>query len=110
MSESRIECRRRWLGIIEQQRQSGQCAAEFARGQGICIYQFYRWRSRLGVVPSPSSFVEIKSPSIKSPSDPSDIGVPMIEVCLKGHRRLRVRPGFDPVLLADLVRTLEGMS
>jgi hypothetical protein len=110
MSGSRSELRRRWRGIIEQQQLSGQGAAEFARGQGICIYQFYRWRSRLGAVPSPAGFVEIKSPSIKSPSDPSGTRVPMIEVCLKGHRRLRVRRGFDPVLLADLLRTLEGMS
>jgi hypothetical protein len=110
MSESRIELRRRWQGIIEQQQLSGQGAAEFARDQGICIYRFYRWRSRLGAVPSPAGFVEIKSPSIKSCADPSGTHVPMIEVCLKGRRRLRVRRGFDPVLLAEVVRTLEGMS
>jgi hypothetical protein len=55
-----------------------------------------------GQAASAAAFVELKNPI------PSIAGG--IEICLRGDRRLRVRPGFDRDLLIDVIHTLEGES
>ena len=102
MSETRLQLRQRWQGIIEQQRLSGQCVGEYARQHGLSPHRFYVWRRRLQASHGVAGFVEAKPVSPPRGS--------VIEVCLRGRRRLRLRRGFDPALLTDVVRTLEGLS
>lgn len=91
----------KWREIIDRQRASGLLIAGFCRRDAITESSFFAWRRRLGVAPPVAGFVEAK---VTSP--PRRGGG--IEVRLRGGRRVRVRPGFDPELLAKVVAALEA--
>ncbi len=94
----------RWREVLDRQRASGLGVAAFCRRQGVCAASLYAWRRRLsGDGPG---FVEAKV--VQPARAPQRAGV--VEVRLRGGRRVRVAGGFDPGLLRELVATLEGMA
>lgn len=77
--------------------------AAFCRRHGLSAASLYAWRRRLsGAAPA---FVEAKV--VEPARAPESAGI--IEVCLRGGRRVRVGRGFDPDLLRELVAALEGL-
>jgi len=95
----------KWRRIVDGQRASGLSVAAFCRRHGIAAASLYAWRRRLGPAAGARVFVEAK---VVDPSPAQAAG--LIEVCLKGGRRLRVGGGFDARVLLELVTALEGLS
>ena len=84
-------------------------AAAFCRENHIAASSFFAWKRRLGLSAGAPAFVEATvaaAPSV--PSAGRRAGV--VEVRLRGGRRVRVGRGFDASLLAEVVATLEGMG
>lgn len=92
----------RWREVLSRQRASGLGVAAFCRRHGLCAASLYAWRRRL-CAGDAAAFVEAK---VVGPAPlPEAAGV--IEVRLRGGRRVRVARGFDPRLLRELVAALE---
>ena len=93
--------------VVEVWRRSGQSVAAFARQHGLSAARLLRWRARLEptVAPvfHPVRVVGRPRPTPITPARPEPL-----ELELRGGRRIRVPAGFDPELLAELVRTVEG--
>lgn len=90
----------KWREIIDRQRASGLSVGAFCRRDAIAESSFFAWRRRLGSTPPVPAFVEAKLTPAPRPG--------VIEVQLRGGRRVRVRPGFDAALLAQVVVALEA--
>ena len=102
MSASGSASEHKWREIVERQRASGLTVAAFCRDNRVATSSLFAWKRKLG--DRPAAFVEA-----------AVVGAPpgtgaMIEVRLRGGRRVRVGRGFDRDLLAEVVRTLEAMS
>ncbi|MBI5710422.1 MAG: IS66 family insertion sequence element accessory protein TnpB [Candidatus Eisenbacteria bacterium] len=91
--------------VLATWRRSGRTAAAFAREHGLSTARLLRWRARLEPsappVFHPVRVVGRERPSTTARPEP-------LELELRGGRRIRVPAGFDPALLAELVRTVEG--
>ena len=104
MSRTSSTAESRWREVLQRQRASGLSVASFSRRHGLSAASLYAWRRRLSAGAAPA-FVEAK---VVEPAQlPAAAGV--IEVCLRGGRRVRVAGGFDPELLRELVAALEGL-
>lgn len=102
MKSSRSDTWRKWRELVERQRSSGLSVAAFCARHGIGVGSLYAWRKRLAATPA---FVEAEI--VESPGSRSG-GV--IEVRLRGGRRLRVRrESFDRELLVEVLSALEGL-
>ena len=91
--------------VLEAWRRSGQSVAAFARRQGVSGVRLLRWRAQLQPTAPP-----VFHP-VRVVERPRPIAVAMpepLELELRGGRRVRVQAGFDPELLEQLVRTVEG--
>jgi|HubBroStandDraft_1064217.scaffolds.fasta_scaffold44013_1 hypothetical protein len=116
MSQLRPGATEQWRRRIADQQASGLSIAAFCRAQHLSENTFYLWKRLLqqgnaeGKASAAASFVEVKS-------SPRGAGRPAgtagegcaIEVRLRNHRRLRVRPGFSRTLLAELMSVLEAL-
>ena len=93
--------------VVEVWRRSRQSGAAFARQHGLSVRRRLRWRDRLqrskAPVFHPVRVVEGARPIAAA-------GATSLELELRGGRRIRVSAGFDPELLAALVRTVEGLG
>src|SRR5581483_1284755 len=97
MSKTESATGLKWRRIVDAQRASGLSVAAFCRRYGLAAASLYAWRRRLGEAAGARVFVEAK---VVDPSAAQDAG--LIEVCLKGGRRLRVGGGFDARVLLEL--------
>ena len=101
--------KRRWTevdaqAIVETQRRSGMSLAAFARRHRVSPQRLYDWRRRLKVGVAPRFLpVTLKATTVRSPE------ATPVTIVLRGGRRVRVAPGFDDRLLAEVVRVLEGL-
>jgi transposase-like protein len=95
----------RWREVLERQRASGLSVAAFCRRHGLSAASLYAWRRRLSVAAPGPAFVEAKLTDVPAPAEAAGV----VEVWLRGGRRVRVGSGFDPQLLKELVAALEGM-
>ena len=103
MNLSKPRSWQKWRELVERQRSGGMSVAAFCAGHGVAVSTLYRWRRRLAAGPA---FVEAKVAG--APAGKRSTG--MIEVRLRGGRRLRVRSdGFDRELLAEVVAALESL-
>ena len=91
-----------WRERVQQWRASGETAAVFAQGRGFAASTLRFWSSRLGAMEAPS-FVQVVPRAVRGT-------VPASLVVEVGEARVPVAPGFDPVLLADIVRALGGAT
>ena len=98
----------RWAKLIEQQRDSGLSVSAYCRERGVSAASFFAWRRRLGGEAGAGGFKPVKLVSNGRGASARSDGV--IELRLRGGRRLRVRHGFDRGVLVELVETLEALA
>ena len=102
---------RRWLELMRLWQQSQLTVCEFCEQHGLSEASFYAWRRVLkqrGLLQArptrqshtPAAFVRL-APDAEPPA------VSVVELVLGDRRLLRLRPGFDPDMLLELVRLLE---
>lgn len=98
----------RWLDLVQRWQRSQLSVREFCERHHVSEASFFSWRRVLrqrGLLdepidtPSDSPFVHLAIPA--EPTAPS-----IVELVV-GDRLLRVRPGFDPDMLRQLLRLLE---
>lgn len=106
-----------WLEHIESWRASDWTQVEYCRLHALSIHSFRAWLYR----PDRRSLTETSSKSPDSGIDKPFVPVrvaphlepeaqnhdSLIEVVVRGDRRILVRPGFDAATLSRLVATLE---
>ena len=113
MSETLSSARHKWLDLLRRQRASGLSVAAFCRRDGVAASSFFAWKRKLGSSLGSSLGSPLALPAfIEATVADSPLAAPpagLIEVRLRGRRRLRVGRGFDRVLLADLVAALEAI-
>ena len=86
--------------------------SELSRREGICASVLHRWlrqaRIAMGkpVSPAPTRLVPVRMALSVLPEVARS--APMLEVVLGNGRLLRVPPGADPAVVAQLVTALEG--
>ena len=109
------ERRRRWsweekARIVAESLAPGAVAGAIALRYGLHRNQLYAWRKELreteaadGGAPSSFDFVPVVISEETAAAD-----APAIEIELSGAR-VRVSPGVDPALLADVLRTLKAL-
>ena len=91
-------------------RRSGASLTEFAREHGLCRHRLDRWRDRLGAEPTPPRFHRVKLVGAVDARAAAEARTGGIEIVVSGGRRVTVRAGFDPDLLAEVVRALEALA
>ena len=106
MRQAEAEVEAKWRGLISEQTQSGQSAAQFCRERDIRVWQFYEWKKRL-VEAEAGSFVSVELKPAERPTYSSS-GDQAIEVRLRRERSLVVAPGFDANHLHALLAVLES--
>lgn len=87
--------------VVAAWRRSGLSASAFARKYGVHEKRLLRWRRRVSE-PVVSRFHPVQVERSSAP-----VAAP-IEVVLAGGERLVVREGFDPILLRQVLETLES--
>lgn len=102
---------------VEAQAESGLTVQDYCFAHGLPVHTFHNWRRRLkkttpvpdgraieSRVPAKPVFAEVLVvlPECLSPAS-------VVEVVLRGERRLRVEPGFDEETLRRLVGLLESL-
>ena len=90
--------------VLAAWRHSGQSVAAFARRHGLSDRRLLRWRARLA--PAAPVFHPVRV--VERTELRASGGAEPLELELRGGRRIRVPAGFDPELLEQLVRTVEG--
>jgi hypothetical protein len=105
MSEAILSAPQKWREVLARFDASGLSAAAFCRENAIAESSFFSWRRRLAPRPATPAFVEAKVAAIPVAAPPAGA----IEIRLRGGRRIRLRRGFDRVLLAEVVAALEGL-
>jgi hypothetical protein len=92
--------RQKWAARVRAWRASGQAATAFAAGRGFEASTLRWWASQLGRE-APLRIVPVVARLQSAAPEASMV----VEV---GVARVRVTPGFDGALLAQVVRALEG--
>lgn len=92
--------------VVEVWRQSGVSGAAFAREHGLSVRRLLRWRDRLARAEAPV-FHPVR---VVDPHEPASAERAVLELEVRGGRRIRVPAGFDAELLEELVRTVEAFT
>lgn len=88
----------RWRQLVADQCDSGLSVEAFCRREGLGVSTFFAWRRRLVSGPRPA-FVEVTAAAVAAEVEP-------IELMLALGIVVRVRSGFDAVLLRQVVEAL----
>ena len=111
------ERRRRWsweekARIVAESLAPDAVASSVARRYGLHCNQLYAWRRELRAVAEGPAADAAPPPGFVPVVVTEESGVvpaaPAIEIEMAGAR-VRVSPGVDPVLLADVLRTLKSL-
>jgi transposase-like protein len=102
--------RRRWRQWTEAEAraalaelaESGESLASFARRKGVSSNRLLYWRQRVGETVVAPSFVRVRLPAARPPSDGERVEIVVDDVAV------RVREEMDVGRLAALVRALAG--
>ena len=99
--KSEVQARVRWARLIKQWRRSGLTMLAWCREQEVSYTQFCKWRRRL----------EAKEAAALTliPVVPSTTRSALV-VRLPGAVGIEVESGFDPALLAAVVRALSEVA
>ncbi len=103
-----MSTRQKWQQRVEQWKKSGQTAAVFAAEHGLKAGTLLWWSSALRRSHGHASelgFARLVA-SDDTPSAPSESAP--LDIVLASGRIVRVRKGFDPDLLRDLLSVLEA--
>lgn len=90
-----------WSRLITRQRGSGLSVCEFCSRHGLALSTFQNWRRRLASERGPA-FVEMTTAWPVASAGAQAF----IELCLPRGVVARVRPGFDALLLRQIVEAL----
>lgn len=93
--------------VLAEWRRSGVTLTEFARREGLSRNRLAWWRARLGVERAPR-FHRIELIHAPTTAGVGGSSGEAIEILVGGGRRVAVRRGFDPDLLAEVLRVLES--
>lgn len=108
----------RWLDHMRRWQQSPCSVRAFCARHGLTQASFYFWRRVLrerGLLPEQPTRARPMPPMspstafVKLRLDADAPATTAVEIVLNHHRLLRVRPGFDPDTLRQLVRLLEEL-
>lgn len=106
---------RRWRRIVEDWRQSGLSAPQYAKGRHVSPGMIYYWSSRLAkreaddsdaAEPAPRAFLPVAI--IEDAHAASSERSSALEVVLPGGEVIRVSPGADLSHLGRVVAVLRG--
>ena len=103
---------------LEAQAESGLSIRAYCLANNLAEWTFYNWRRRIAFeaqgkatpsmespTPAKAAFAELVIPSAGNRLEPW-----MVEIVLRGERRIRVGPGFDEETLRRLVSVMESLS
>lgn len=93
--------RAKWRVRVREWRESGESADRFVVGRGFSVSALRAWAARLRRAEEPR-FLQLVSRTDAVGSDSEEI---VVEVA---GARIRVRSGFDAVLLAEVVRAVSA--
>lgn len=113
MSDFKTPACDKWRDLIEQQERSGQSVASFCAARSINESSLYAWKRKLrqGETPSVAAASFVEARVAERPARPLANGASgVVEVRLRGGRRVRVGRGFDRDLLIEVVSALEALS
>lgn len=107
---SRVEVRKEWEARVIAYKASGQNASTWCATDGVKPQRLWYWLRRFrsegaNVVEAVSSSPQWLPVKVGDPSTTGEDGL-TIRV---GQAAITVHPGFDPVLLKDVVRTLTSL-
>jgi len=105
---TRAEYRKQWEERVADYHSSGQSVTEWCKDRGVKPEQLWAWLRRVkpadkpaGLVPSKWVTVEIGSPATFATNNGLLVKV--------GKAIVEVKPGFNPALLTDVVRSLSTL-
>jgi hypothetical protein len=107
MNKSQLPGAEEWRQIIGGQANSGLTVAAYCLERGITQGSFYTWKRRLR---QPARRNRSPKPAFVEVTPPRTGTAEMIEICLRGERRLLARRGFDHDLLIELIRAIESIA
>jgi hypothetical protein len=89
---------------------SGGSALAFARGHGLSPVRLLRWKTRLSATAGRPLFHPVKVIATDGVHGVDTNARPTgsVELVVRSERRILVRRGFDPEVLAELVRAVES--
>jgi len=103
---NRSDLRNEWEQRIANFTSSGQSASTWCAANEISIHQFWYWKKRLKTTQDPLS--DSSKWLALEMEDSIEESKPKLVVKV-GQATLELEPGFDPKLLADVVRTLQSI-
>jgi transposase-like protein len=107
MRVDKAEERKKWRGLVSEQKQSGQSVVVFCREHGLREWQFYAWKKRLREGDTTAQFVEVQVKGAGKVAEDKPAVGGAIEIRLNKGRSLVVAPGFDTKHLQALLGALE---
>ena len=103
----KIERQREWEARIAAYRASGQSTKEWCAAHDLKPHQLWYWIRKHQLTDSPtvmsSRWVPVEL------SDPEPISQGSTLLIRLGKATVEVKPGFDPTLLTDIIRTLAAL-
>ena len=100
------ERRARWKALLDNYKTSGERVEAWCKRHQVTERQFYYWRRKLRQVDEPL-LPTVKSQWVSLRLD-EPVASPEHTLLVKvGAATIEVRPGFEPSLLAEVVRTLQ---
>jgi transposase-like protein len=93
------ELKQQWEARIAAFRDSGLSGARWCKEQGIKPHQFYYWKAKLSATQpeKPAGWLKV------------EVSEPLVSIAVRiGAATIKVEPGFDPELLAEVVSALTG--
>ena len=99
----------RWLDLIQRWQRSQLTIREFCECHHVSEASFFSWRRVLrqrGLLDEPIATKADSPAFVKLTLPPESAAASTVELVV-GDRLLRVRPGFDPDMIRQLVRLLE---
>lgn len=101
---TRTALRKEWEAQIADFKASGQSASKWCAAHHLKIHQFRYWLSKLS---KPAATTSSKWLPVEVDGQPDEsMNTLLIRV---GLATIEVKPGFDPALLTDVVRTLRAL-
>jgi transposase len=103
----------RWLDLMHRWHESQLTVRAFCERHRLSEPNFYVWRRVLrerGLLhdpPAPTQAAPTATAFVKLTVDAPRVAATAVDLVLSERRLLRVRPGFDPATLLQLVRLLE---
>ncbi len=90
---------------------TGEPAAVFAHRHGLAPGRLLRWKTRLSSSARKPVFHPVRVIAAERGADTAGReAMATMELIVGGGRRILIRRGFDPALLAELVRAVESLE